>query len=62
MDHDLALFRRLGASLDDLHGRVVEVKVKIGKHRPEESDDDEADRIHRLLLRKKRSGPLGLGD
>lgn len=44
--------------LDALDGRrvVIEVEARPG------DDAAEADRIHRLLLEKKRSGSLGLGD
>lgn len=47
-------------ALDELDGKEVTVKVRAERHG---SDEEEADRIHRLLLKKQRAtGSLGLNE
>lgn len=61
MAHPLVEQLGIAALHDSLEALPREIKIT----RVESRDDDaeaEADRIHELLLRKKRSGSLGLGD
>lgn len=50
-------FAALVQSLDALDGRTVTVTAK-----PRDLTEEEADRIHEALLRKQRSGSLGLNE
>lgn len=49
--------QKFGAALDDLNGKTV--SVKAARTKPSQA---EIDAIHEGLLKKQRSGSLGLND